>query len=92
MTAERALLKALDGGCATPIGGLCRWSENPRKGEDEKDTGAFTLRGRVIALDGRLVLEDELSGKDPVALGKALAQKLIARGADELVREARGLK
>ena len=94
VTAERAFLKALDGGCATPIGGLCRWSENPQKGEgqDEKDAGAFTLRGRVIALDGRLVLEDELSGSEPEALGKALAQKLIARGADELVREARGLK
>ncbi len=94
VTAERALLKALDGGCATPIGGLCRWSKNPQKSEDEdeKDGGTFTLRGRVIALDGRLVLEDELSGSDPEALGKALAQKLIARGADELVREARGLK
>lgn len=94
VTAERALLKALDGGCATPIGGLCRWSKNPQKSEDEdeKDSGTFTLRGRVIALDGRLVLEDELSGSEPEALGKALAQKLIARGADELVREARGLK
>jgi len=96
VTAERALLKALDGGCATPIGGLCRWAveeeggENGNGSEKEKEKGTFTLRGRVIALDGRLVLEETLNGTDPETLGKTLARKLIARGADELVREARG--
>ncbi|MBE6428991.1 MAG: hydroxymethylbilane synthase [Planctomycetaceae bacterium] len=78
--AERAMLKALDGGCATPIGGLCRFDEEKQ---------IFTIRGRVIAVDGRVWVESELSGKNPVELGEQLARVLIAHGADELIREAR---
>lgn len=80
VTAERTLLKALDGGCATPIGGHCQWNEKMRQ---------FTLRGRVIAIDGRTFLEESRSGTDPLALGQEVARKLIARGADALIREAR---
>ncbi len=78
--AERAMLQALDGGCATPIGGLCRFDEANQ---------VFTLRGRVIAVDGRVWIESELSGKDPLELGIRTARTLIAQGADELIREAR---
>ncbi|MBE6424640.1 MAG: hydroxymethylbilane synthase [Thermoguttaceae bacterium] len=78
--AERTLLKVLDGGCATPIGGLCRWNE---------ETQDFTIRGRVIALDGRTFLEGTLTGADPQTLAVQLAESLIQNGADALIREAR---
>ncbi len=86
--AERAFLKALDGGCATPIGGLCLY---------ESESKSFTLRGRVIALNGREILEDSLNmtvnegnlQEIAIQLGTELAQKLISRGADILIREAR---
>lgn len=78
--AERIMLQALDGGCATPIGGLCRF---------DAENQVFTLRGRVIAVDGRVWIETELSGPDPRELGLATARELIARGAGELIREAR---
>ncbi|MDO4628347.1 MAG: hydroxymethylbilane synthase, partial [Planctomycetia bacterium] len=96
VSAERAFLKALDGGCATPIGGLCEC-----RMDAESCPKNFTLRGRVIALDGRKVLEDslsvaihdeyadknlnEISGnlcETTVKLGIELAQKLILHGAD----------
>lgn len=80
VTAERVFLKALDGGCATPIGGTCRFSP---------ETGEYTLRGRVTAVDGRTFYEDSVSGKIPSVLGETLAQRLIGRGADVLIREAR---
>ncbi|MDO4573607.1 MAG: hydroxymethylbilane synthase [Planctomycetia bacterium] len=74
VTAERAMLKALDGGCVTPI--AC-WS---------RGTG---LHGRVIAVDGREVLDEELSGDDPRQLGEQVAERLIQEGADKLIQEAR---
>ncbi len=86
--AERAFLKTLDGGCATPIGGLCVYEEN---------TKSLALRGRVIALDGREILEDSFSltttGENlqdtALKLGMELAKKLISHGADVLIRDAR---
>lgn len=78
--AERTLLKALDGGCATPIGGLCRWN---------RETSDFTIRGRVIALDGRTFFDETFTGTDPQHLALQLAASLIQKGADALIREAR---
>ncbi len=78
--AERTLLKALDGGCAAPIGGLCRF---------DAVSQTFTLRGRVIAVDGRILYEESITGSDPAELGETLARQLNSRGADLLIREAR---
>ncbi len=78
--AERQMLRALDGGCTTPIGGLCM-TEN----------GGFTLTGRVIAVDGRGMVEKTLHGPEPAALGDAVAQALLAMGAGAFIAEARRL-
>ena len=65
--AERAMLKALDGGCTTPIGAVSTVNQD----------GLLTLRGRVISHDGTSVQQAEASGRDPVKLGQHVAQLLI---------------
>lgn len=78
--AERALLNALHGGCNVPVGGHARCA-----GAD------VTLRARVLSLDGREALDDEIAGaaSDAAALGNELAERLIARGAMRLIEAAR---
>jgi hydroxymethylbilane synthase len=78
--AERALLNALHGGCNVPVGGHARC-----KGD------RLTLDARVLSLDGRECLEERIEGPrdDAVALGSALAERLIARGAKRLIEAAR---
>jgi hydroxymethylbilane synthase len=73
--AERALLRALGGGCQVPMGVVCRWAGD-----------ALSLRGAVVRPDGSERVEAELSGPadDPEALGRRVAEELLARGAGRL--------
>ncbi len=75
--AERALLKTLEGGCQVPIAGHATIAED--------DT--VTLTGLVAALDGRKIIKESMSSKDPESLGESLAQKLLDQGAGELLAE-----
>jgi len=79
--AERSLLNALRAGCRAPVAALATRAED----------GRLSLRARVLALDGSRMLEDEARGPaaDPAALGRLVAERLLARGAQELVTEAR---
>jgi hydroxymethylbilane synthase len=81
VTAERALMRMLQGGCTTPIGALARF--------DEK-TARLHLRACVADLDGRTILVHEASavGGDPAELGHEVARMLLADGAAELVARA----
>lgn len=78
--AERAFLAALEGGCQVPIGTL---------GTLDGDT--LRLRGLVASLDGATLIRGERSGTaaDAVELGEALAQQLLAEGADAVLRDVR---
>jgi len=80
-TAERSLLNALRAGCRAPVAALATAGEG----------GTLALRARVLALDGTGMLEDEAGGTaaDARALGRLLAERLLARGAERLVAEAR---
>ena len=66
IAAERAFLKALDGSCQTPIGGLA-----------ELTAQGLRLRGEILRVDGSAVLADD--GAVPVADGPALARDMAAR-------------
>jgi hydroxymethylbilane synthase len=80
VTAERAFLRRLEGGCQVPIGAHGRF-----EGEQ------LVLDGMVASLTGSTILRDQLCGDaaDAVTLGKELAAVLIGRGAAELLIQVR---
>lgn len=80
VTAERALLRELEGGCQIPIGALATC-----------DAQSVHLRALVAATDGRRVVRGETAGpwSEAENLGAALARNLIERGAGDILRELR---
>lgn len=81
VTAERAFLAALGGGCRVPIGA---WA---RRADEE-----IELRGIVLSADGADALEDEAVGAEdrPEEVGHRLAARLRERGAARLLAAVRG--
>ncbi len=82
VTAERAVLAALEAGCTAPVGALAEISEGDGPGGDE-----LYLRGSVTALDGSDAVR--LSATGPTtqaeAIGRRLAGELVAAGAEHLL-------
>jgi hydroxymethylbilane synthase len=76
VTAERALLATLGGGCQVPIGGHAVLRE-----------GVVHLRAIVATPDGSRIIRGELSGADPAAVGAELGATLLDQGAREILRE-----
>ncbi|HEY3247354.1 MAG TPA: hydroxymethylbilane synthase [bacterium] len=83
VTAERAMLNRLEGGCRLPAGALARVGEN-RGAEDRMDALAA-----VVSPDGRHIMRSQRSGfvRDANAIGIALADDLLAQGAGRLAVE-----
>jgi hydroxymethylbilane synthase len=79
VTAERAFLKGLGGGCSLPVAAYAQ----PSAGAQPGDQG-WHLRGRVLSPDGRRMIQVEGDGPDPGALGERLAQSALAQGAAQL--------
>ncbi|MDA8098180.1 MAG: hydroxymethylbilane synthase [Nitrospiraceae bacterium] len=81
VTGERALLRRLEGGCQVPIAcyGQIR-------------NGKLHLAGLVGSVDGKQILKEELEGPqaDAERLGVTLAESLLKRGADVILREVYG--
>lgn len=78
VTAERATLAALGGGCQVPIGVYCQHAGR-----------RFLIAGVVATPDGSTVLRAELEhqeGRSPEALGEKLAQRLLEQGAGQLLQ------
>ncbi|KMK97068.1 porphobilinogen deaminase [Aeromonas enteropelogenes] len=75
---ERAMNRALQGGCQVPIGAYALV-----EGEE------VWLRGLVGSPDGSRVIRDEIRGPlaDGETLGHTLAQRLLADGADAILAE-----
>jgi len=75
VTAERALLQTLEGGCQVPIGAHARF-EGP----------VLHLIAMVASPDGARILRDSASGTgDPAALGRELGERLLASGARDIL-------
>ncbi|MCF8267859.1 MAG: hydroxymethylbilane synthase [Ignavibacteriales bacterium] len=81
VTAERAFLKSLEGGCQVPIGAYCFKTDN-----------GFILDGFVGSIDGTYTFRKRRrgSGKKPVELGHKLASDMIEAGAGEVLAEIYG--
>jgi hydroxymethylbilane synthase len=76
--AERAFLGRLEGGCQVPIAAHA-----------EIEGGKVYLRGLVGSLDGKRIVSGERTGTaaEATALGRALADELLGKGAREILDE-----
>lgn len=79
--AERAMLRALEGGCRVPVGAL---------GAVEGDL--VRLRGVVASPDGALVYRGQAGGDDPGEVGGRLARDLLEQGASVVLGEIREVR
>jgi len=81
LTAERAVVEALGGGCQTPVGALAT----------ADDAGTLEVVAVVAALDGSRVVRAQASGPQSLAaaIGTGLAAQLIKEGAGEILADAR---
>lgn len=80
--AERAFLRVLEGGCQVPIGAL-----------SDEESGRLQLAGLVASLDGTVVIKDTIAGQleEAEELGRCLAERLLGRGAAQVLAEIRRL-
>lgn len=83
LKAERAYLRTLRGGCSVPVFALATL-----RGEE------LRLRGGVVSLDGRTLLVDEARGTvhHPERAGEVLAEKITARGGEQILQEIREIQ
>jgi hydroxymethylbilane synthase len=79
VSAERALLAALQGDCNVPLAAFAEVLAPER----------LRLRALVASPDGRRIVRGEAEGPDPAALGTELAEKLLAQGAREILAALR---
>ena len=81
LTAERALVEALGGGCQTPIGAIA----SP---DGDRD---LDLLATVVSLDGSRAVYGSARGarSDAAALGAHVAGQLLADGAGDILEEVR---
>jgi hydroxymethylbilane synthase len=79
VTAERALLRELEGGCQLPLGAWAR-----------RENGELRLEACVFSADGKEFVRNKLRGEvgDAEKLGVRLGQMLIEAGADRILRLA----
>lgn len=78
ITAERAFLKRLQGGCQVPIAALAQIDDA---------ASSLTLSGLVAEVDGSTLFKETLSAPvaDAAAAGTRLADRLIEKGAGEII-------
>ncbi|MER7467159.1 hydroxymethylbilane synthase [Streptomyces sp. NPDC097981] len=87
VTAERSLLAALEAGCSAPVGALADLLA------DGQAVNEMRLRGVVGTLDGATLVQLSTTGPVPqsydeaIALGRELADEMLAKGAAGLMGE-----
>ena len=81
ITAERALLAALGGGCQVPVGAL-----------GTVTGGTLHLRGIVVSPDGVRLVRDALDGPigEAARIGRQLGEALLAAGGDSILESVYG--
>mgnify|MGYP003999057613 FL=1 len=78
VSAERALVGKLDGGCQVPIGAYAKIEDN-----------LITLKGLVASLDGKIIHKSEIVGPidDAINIGQDLGEELLKMGANEILEK-----
>jgi hydroxymethylbilane synthase len=80
VTAERAFLQALGGGCSVPVAAYATVNSLP--------SSVIRLAGLVISEDGKNIVKVTGQGTDAMRLGNALAKQAIENGANEILKLA----
>jgi len=83
ITAERVVMRSLEGGCQVPIGAYARIED-----------GAMVMDGLVGSVDGTRIVRDRVTGSidDPIGLGRAMVARLRELGADEILATIRSVE
>ena len=81
--AERGFSRALAGSCTVPLGAYAI-----------RDGDKIQMTGFVASVDGTQMLREKITGEatNSDAVGRALAAKLVARGADKILAQLDGHK
>ena len=74
VTAERAFLQGLGGGCSVPVAAYAR-----------VELGMIHLQGLVISADGKTKISVNASGVDPLTVGGTCAEEALANGAEQIL-------
>ena len=90
VTAERAFLTELGGGCRASVGALGECGKDGADGRSSTELrreSSLRLWGRVSAPDGSRQVDARMSGSpgEPEQLGRDLAQQVLRRGAKEII-------
>jgi hydroxymethylbilane synthase len=78
VTAERAFLSALGGGCAVPVAAYAETMIGSQ-------VPGISLTGLVSSVDGKKAIKVTGEGTDALELGYELAKKAISQGAGEVL-------
>jgi hydroxymethylbilane synthase len=78
VTAERAFLSGLGGGCAVPVAAYAEVKEDASK--------VITLTGLVVSEDGKKVVKVWDQGPNALNLGNELSRKAMEQGAEEILK------
>ena len=89
-TAERSLLRTLEGGCSAPLGVETAWIVGGEK-------GTLRLKIIVVSTDGKEYAEAELAEvvrtkEDAELFGIKAASELLQKGADKILAEIKAKK
>lgn len=77
ITAERAFLNCIGGGCSVPVGAIAEMSS----------ARSIILKACIASLDGETVIRCEREGPaaDPDTLGRKLASDMLSHGGDKII-------
>lgn len=78
VTAERAFLHKMEGGCQVPVAGFAKLNNQE-----------ISLTGLVASPDGKTIYKETATGNDPIKLGVQVAEALIEQGAKLLIDQVK---
>ncbi|WP_079914665.1 hydroxymethylbilane synthase [Paenibacillus sp. 32352] len=89
VTAERAFLGVLNGGCHVPIGAFAVLNQALKRDAEttEHSLQQISLTGMVGKPDGSIILRETYTGESPIQVGEDVAKLLIGKGAEKILAE-----
>ncbi|MFZ9044348.1 MAG: hydroxymethylbilane synthase [Cyclobacteriaceae bacterium] len=78
LKAERAYLATMNGGCSIPVFGTASCTGNN-----------IHLTAGIVALNGKIKLQESLRGEDPIKLGQEMGKLILNQGGYNILQEIR---